>query len=139
MGTNWLQISLSLLLAIVPSFGAFAFLLLPAGYDTSALIELFFQMAGLGLLALAACVFWRLHKRATRPSWPFIFFFAGAINIVVWTILTFIASLSPEAQVEGMVDVSQSFPMLSFLVALIWCVAGMVFGWVEKRSVVSAK
>lgn len=137
-GAKSARFALALALAAVPGFGAFAFLFASPGYDTVTLMELYLQMVGLGLLALGTLVFWRLYKQASRPSWPFIFFVSGAINIFVWTILTLIRPLNPTQQAEGVIEVSQSYSMLSFYVALVWWVSGMIFSWLEKRSLAAS-
>ncbi len=132
------DVFVALVLALVPSLLGFAAFLSPSGLSPLHLVALYVEMAGLGLLALAVIVYWRLYTAARRPSWPFIFFASGTINTIVWAVLTAIGSMGPQqATQEGYIDVSQSYAVIALVVAAVWAIAGLVFGWLKGRSSVN--
>lgn len=134
------RVLLALGLAAVPTGIGFWVLLSPSGAPADQILALLVQFAGLGLTALAAFVFWRLRAGATRPSWPFIFFSSGALNAMVWTVLVAIGSArTGDAPPDEMIDVSQSFPVLAFIVAMIWAIIGGVFGWLVRPGIANGR
>lgn len=123
----------ALALVVAMSAGLAIAAALGFGQPFDGVLQILVQVTLPGFAALAGAVFWRLHTRAGRPSWAFIFTASGLLNVAIWAILVLFLTFdepSPDAGIE----VTTLFPYIAMCTALVWAICGGIFSWLQARA-----
>lgn len=121
-------------LVIAASAGLAIMAALAFGQPVDGVLQILVQVNLPGFTALAGTVFWRLHTRARRPSWAFIFTASGLLNVAIWAILVLFLTFDEPSPDSG-IEVTTLFPYVAMGTALAWAICGGIFSWLHARAV----